>query len=63
MFLSLSMVHLFSLEASSNVYQALPPALEVSERARTVAGDGERWHAVKKTVVNRVEIDPDTHVR
>merc|ERR1712212_609498 len=43
--------------------EALPPALEVSERARTVAGDGERWHAVKKTVVNRVEIDPDTHVR
>merc|ERR1719352_947052 len=43
--------------------EVLPPALEVSERARTVAGDGERWHAVKKTVVNRVEIDPDTHVR
>merc|ERR1712004_56794 len=40
-----------------------PPALELSERARTVAGDGEKWHAVKKTVVNRVEIDPDTHVR
>ena len=44
-------------------HQALPPALEVSERARTVAGDGERWHSVKKTVVYRVEIDPDTHVR
>merc|ERR1712210_73419 len=43
--------------------EVLPPALELSERARTVAGDGERWHAVKKTVVNRVEIDPDTHVR
>ena len=41
----------------------LPWTLEVSERARTVAGDGERWHAVKKVVVNRVEIDPDTHVR
>ena len=27
------------------------------------ARDGERWHAVKKTEVNRVEIDPDTHVR
>ena len=48
---------------SSNYQQALPPALEVSERARTVVGVGERWHAVKKTVVNRVEIDPDTHVR
>merc|ERR1719510_1816254 len=43
--------------------EVLPPALELSERARTVAGDGEKWHAVKKTVVNRVEIDPDTHVR
>ena len=30
---------------------------------RCRSGDGERWHAVKKAVVNRVEIDPDTHVR
>jgi len=43
--------------------EVLPPALEVSERARTVAGDGERWNAIKKTVVNRVEMDPDTNVR
>ena len=43
--------------------EVLPPALEPSERARTVAADGERWHANKKTVVNRVEIDPDTNVR
>jgi len=43
--------------------EVLPPALEPSERARTVAADGERWHASKKTVVNRVEIDPDTNVR
>jgi len=43
--------------------EALPPALEQGERARTVAMDGERWHPTKKTVVNRVEIDPDTNVR
>jgi len=41
----------------------LPPALEVEEKARTVYGDGEKWHGIKKTVVNRVEIDPDTHLR
>jgi len=41
----------------------LPPALEEGERARTVLGDGERWHSVKKTVVNRVEMDPDTSIR
>jgi len=41
----------------------LPPALEVGEKARTVLGDGEKWHSVKKTVVNRVEIDPDTNIR
>ena len=50
-------------ETNIGQLQVLPPALELSERARTVAGDGEKWHAVKKTVVNRVEIDPDTHVR
>jgi len=43
--------------------EVLPPALEEGERARTVAMDGEKWHAIKKTVVNRVEIDPDTNVR
>jgi len=41
----------------------LPPALELSEKARTVFGDGEKWHASKQAVVNRVEIDPDTHIR
>jgi lysine-specific demethylase/histidyl-hydroxylase NO66 len=41
----------------------LPPALEVGEKARTVLGDGEKWHSAKKTVVNRVEIDPDTNIR
>jgi len=41
----------------------LPPALEESEKARTVLGDGERWHSNKKSVVNRVEIDPDTNIR
>merc|ERR1712121_310723 len=45
------------------MHDVLPPALELSEKARTVAGDGERWHSVKKTVVNRVEIDPDTAIR
>jgi len=43
--------------------EVLPPALEISEKARTVLGDGEKWHPAKKTVVNRVEIDPDTNVR
>merc|ERR1712112_21547 len=45
------------------MHDVLPPALELSEKARTVAGDGERWHSIKKTVVNRVEIDPDTAIR
>merc|ERR1712098_495855 len=45
------------------IHDVLPPALEVSEVARTVAGDGEKWHGTKKTVVNRVEIDPDTIIR
>jgi len=45
------------------MHDVLPPALEVSEVARTVAGDGEKWHGIKKTVVNRVEIDPDTNIR
>jgi len=45
------------------MHDVLPPALEVSEKARTVAGDGERWHAAKSAVVNRVEIDPDTCIR
>jgi len=43
--------------------EVLPPALEQGERVRTVALDGEKWHPTKKTVVNRVEIDPDTNVR
>jgi len=43
--------------------EALPPALEPGEKARTVLGDGEKWHGTKQTVVNRVEIDPDTRVR
>jgi len=41
----------------------LPPALELSEKARTVMGDGEKWNSSKNTVVNRVEIDPDTNIR
>jgi len=41
----------------------LPPALELSEKARTVVGDGEKWNSSKNTVVNRVEIDPDTSIR
>jgi len=43
--------------------EVLPPALASGEVVRTVAGGGERWHQAKQTVVNRVEIDPDTHVR
>ena len=42
---------------------ALPPALEVGEKMRTVAGDGEKWNAKKQSVVNRVEIDPETKIR
>jgi len=45
------------------MHDVLPPALELSEKARTVFGDGEKWHSSKQAVVNRVEIDPDTHVR
>jgi len=45
------------------MYDALPPALEVSEKLRTVAGDGEKWNQKNGCVVNRVEIDPDTCVR
>jgi len=45
------------------MHDALPPALEVSEKLRTVAGDGEKWNSKKGCVVNRVEIDPDTSVR
>merc|ERR1719339_451899 len=41
----------------------LPPALELSEKARTVLGDGEKWNSIKNSVVNRVEIDPDTSIR
>ena len=33
------------------------------ETNRTVRGDGERWNASKNSVVNRVEIDPDTEIR
>merc|ERR1712096_394421 len=33
------------------------------EKARTVMGDGEKWNSSKNTVVNRVEIDPDTNIR
>jgi len=45
------------------MYDVLPPALEVGEKLRTVAGDGEKWNSKKNCVVNRVEIDPDTMVR
>jgi len=45
------------------MHDALPPALELSEKARTVFGDGEKWHSGKQAVVNRVEIDPDTRIR
>ena len=41
----------------------LPPALELGEKMRTVAGDGEKWNAKKQSVVNRVEIDPETKIR
>jgi len=58
-----------SLDAASDLLgkqlmrDLLPPALEAGEKARTVVGDGERWHAGKSGVVNRVEVDPDTRVR
>jgi len=42
---------------------ALPPALELGEKMRTVAGDGEKWNSKKQSVVNRVEIDPETKIR
>ena len=45
------------------MHDVLPPALELSEKARTVVGDGEKWNSSKNTVVNRVEIDPDTNIR
>ena len=44
-------------------HDVLPPAMEMAEKVRTVAQDGERWHASKSSVVNRVEIDPTTCVR
>lgn len=42
---------------------SLPPCLTEREKKRCVQGDGEKWHAGKGTVVNRVEIDPDTEIR
>jgi len=45
------------------MHDVLPPALELHEKARTVAGDGEKWNSKNKCVVNRVEFDPDTQVR
>merc|ERR1719339_857273 len=45
------------------MHDVLPPALELSEKARTVLGDGEKWNSTKNSVVNRVEIDPDTSIR
>jgi len=45
------------------MHDVLPPALELSEKARTVIGDGEKWNSIKNSVVNRVEIDPDTSIR
>jgi len=45
------------------MHDVLPPALELSEKARTVLGDGEKWNSSKNSVVNRVEIDPDTSIR
>jgi len=45
------------------MHDVLPPALELSEKARTVHGDGEKWNSSKNSVVNRVEIDPDTSIR
>merc|ERR1719154_814499 len=45
------------------MHSVLPPALELSEKARTVLGDGEKWNSNKNSVVNRVEIDPDTSIR
>jgi len=45
------------------MYDALPPCLELHEKARTVHGDGEKWNSKNKCVVNRVEFDPDTRVR
>lgn len=45
------------------MHSILPPYLTSQEEARSVQGGGERWHATKARVVNRVEIDPDTQIR
>ena len=41
----------------------MPPALELSEKVRTVLGDLEKWNSTKNTVVNKVEMDPDNSIR
>merc|ERR1711892_31875 len=53
----------FIAKVKKLMHDVLPPALELSEKARTVVGDGEKWNSSKNTVVNRVEIDPDTSIR
>ncbi|TRY71937.1 hypothetical protein TCAL_11489 [Tigriopus californicus] len=45
------------------MHDSLPPYLTPREVNRCVEGDGEKWSATKQTVVNRVEIDPQTEIR
>lgn len=45
------------------MHDSLPPYLTPRETNRCVEGDGEKWSATKQTVVNRVEIDPQTEIR
>eukprot|EP00096_Caligus_rogercresseyi_P013490 TRINITY_DN6129_c0_g1_i1.p1 TRINITY_DN6129_c0_g1~~TRINITY_DN6129_c0_g1_i1.p1 ORF type:complete len:440 (+),score=129.22 TRINITY_DN6129_c0_g1_i1:221-1540(+) len=49
--------------AKEFLHSSLPPLLSSNEALRTVEGGGERWHAGKSRVVNRVEFDPNTEIR
>merc|ERR1712083_1003912 len=42
------------------MHDVLPPALELSEKARTVVGDGEKWN--RSTAVRLVTVEDSVHV-
>lgn len=45
------------------MHDALPPLLGPEDKMCSVHSGGERWCKKKQKVINRVELDPDTHIR
>ncbi|CAH1792356.1 unnamed protein product [Owenia fusiformis] len=45
------------------IHESLPPVLTEGEKSCSIQGNGDRWDEERHTIVNSVELEPDTPVK